>query len=90
MVNVILTPEGDVEGVEITRKSGIAAFDESVNKAFKDAGPYLNPPAAMVDPDGRIHLDDLAFTVTINAGRAVQMYIDPRSNIRYPGIENLR
>lgn len=88
VVNLILTSHGDVEGVEITRVSGVGAFDEAVTQAFKDAGPYLNPPAGMVEADGRIHLDDLAFTVTINAGRAVQMYIDPRSHIKYPGIEH--
>jgi hypothetical protein len=44
----------------------------------------------MVGKDGAIHLEDLAFTVTITGGRAVQMYVDPRSNIRYPGIETIR
>lgn len=90
VVNLILTAKGEVEGVEIIRECGVVAFDDSVVKAFKDAGPYLNPPEGMVEADGRIHLNDLGFTVTINAGRAVQMYIDPRSNIKYPGIEHVR
>lgn len=50
------------------------------------SGTFLHPPAGLVDPDGKIRMDDLGFIVSLTGGQMVHMYADPREGKLFPGI----
>lgn len=86
VVDVVLTGDGALDHIEVTEGSGLEPLDNCVVNAFRIAGPFPNPPAGMVAPDGRIYLGDFSFTVQY--GRAQFQYrgIDPRAGVQFPGI----
>lgn len=86
VVAVKLNSAGGVEDIQVTRTSGVDPLDLCVTKAFLVAQPFPNPPAAMVDKDGFVRIDDMGFTVQV--GRASMQYqgIDPRAGVQFPGI----
>lgn len=85
-VNVTLSPDGNVVAVDIGHSCGIAGWDRAVVTAFNEAGPFPNPPKALVERDGFIHMDDLGFIVSLTGGTVVHMYGDPRSGNLFPGV----
>jgi len=54
ILSVALSAEGEVVRLEVSRESGLAFLDEEAIRAFRQAGPFRNPPAGLVDEDGRI------------------------------------
>ena len=45
-VRFAITPEGEIQGVQLDRSSGDGAYDESVLRAVREANPLPPPPAA--------------------------------------------
>ena len=86
LVHVILDDAGVLESIEITRSSGSGPLDSAVVRAFRIAGPFPNPPAQLVSPDGRVYLPDFDFNVQMGQARARYQGVDPRSTVRFPGI----
>lgn len=87
VVYVVLDDQGALQSVEVTDGSGEAALDEAVVRAFRSAGPFPNPPEALIAKDGQVHLDDMGFTVQVGgSGRAPYVGVDPRSGVQFPGI----
>lgn len=84
--NVTLTPEGKLVAVEIEQSCGIPGWDRAVTAAFEEAAPFLNPPKGLIDPDGKIRMNDLGFIVSLTGGKVVHMYGDPRAGKLFPGV----
>lgn len=87
VVYVVLDDQGGLESVEVTDTCGEDLLDDAVVQAFRAAGPFPNPPEALISKDGRVHLDDMGFTVQVgSAVRAPYAGVDPRSGVQFPGI----
>jgi TonB family protein len=54
ILTVALDAEGRVMRLDVSRESGLPFLDEEAIRAFRQAGPFTNPPAGLVDADGRI------------------------------------
>ncbi len=48
IVKVTLTPTGSVDGIFVTRGSGVGFLDDEAIRAFRAAQPFPNPPGALV------------------------------------------
>jgi TonB family protein len=59
-----LDANGHVKEVKIIRGSGLDFLDREAVRAFRDAGPFPNPPGALVDENGEIDYP-LSFTFRI-------------------------
>lgn len=55
-VVVVLNLEGDIITSYISKTSGNSHWDEAALKAFRKAAPFINPPRAMAEEDGKIRL----------------------------------
>jgi len=55
-LEIILTREGNVEKILLLRSCGLPLLDEAPAKAFWGAKNFMNPPAGLIDPDGKIRL----------------------------------
>lgn len=86
VVDVVLDGNGALESIEVRDSSGSAFLDKAVVDAFRIAGPFPNPPSALIAADGRVYLPDFGFTVEVGQARATYMGVDPRQGVRYPGI----
>lgn len=84
--NVTLGPDGKLLAVEIEQSCGVPGWDRAVVAAFEEAAPFMNPPAGLIDPDGKIRMNDLGFIVSLTGGRVVHMYGDPRAGKLFPGV----
>lgn len=86
VVDVVLTADGALDSITVTSSSGLEPIDRCVVDAFRIAGPFPNPPEALISADGRVYLPDFDFNV--NFGRAQFQYrgIDPRAGVQFPGI----
>jgi hypothetical protein len=85
-VVVILNGDGALELIEITGTSGSTELDDAVVRAFRLASPFDNPPAGLVQKDGRVYLPDFDFTVQLSAAKMQYQGIDPRAGVQFPGI----
>lgn len=85
-VRAVLDADGSLEIVRVTSASGSGEMDDCVVRAFRVAGPYPNPPEGLVEPDGRVYLPDMSFTVELGIARAQYQGIDPRAGVQFPGI----
>ncbi len=56
-VLVSLDPSGKIIRIQILNASGYQDLDDAVVEAFNQAGPFLNPPKAMVDENDEIKID---------------------------------
>ncbi len=72
VVEVTLTPDGQLDDIYVKKDSGVAFLDEAALKAFRDAAPFPNPPEALRDDDGRIRFS-FGFYLEIN-GRGFRMF----------------
>ncbi len=54
VLSVALDAAGEVVRLEVSRESGLTFLDEEAIRAFRQAGPFRNPPAGLVDAEGRI------------------------------------
>lgn len=86
VVDVVLDGNGALESIVVTTQSGSEPIDNCVVEAFRIAGPFPNPPEQLIAKDGRVYLPDFGFTVEVGHARAPYMGVDPRQNVRYPGI----
>lgn len=87
-VDVVLTGEGALERIEVSKESGAPALDDCVVQAFRIAGPFPNPPAQLIQRDGRVYLPEFDFTVQVGVAQMQYQGVDPRSNVQFPGILN--
>lgn len=55
-VAVVLDPSGQVVGVEILGESGTRVLDEAAIRAFNRAGPFPNPPKALIGTRGTVSI----------------------------------
>ena len=85
-VKAILNANGALEWIEVTVASGSTELDDAVVRAFRVAGPYPHPPSGLVQPDGRVYLPDMNFTVQLGMAKARYQGIDPRAGVQFPGI----
>lgn len=85
-VRAVLDGSGALESVEIKQASGSPELDDAVERAFRVAGPYPNPPAGLISPDGRVYLPDMGFTVELGVAQMSYEGVDPRAGVQFPGI----
>jgi TonB family protein len=53
-LKVSLDGKGKVQKIVVVQPCGVAALDDEAIRSFKAAGPFPNPPQALVDGDGLI------------------------------------
>ncbi len=87
VVDLLLDGKGALLAVGVTHPSGSDALDGCVLAAFRQAGPFPNPPAQLIGPDGRIALPDLSFEVVLGGPARSYGGIDPRAGVQFPGIQ---
>ena len=46
---MVLTPEGGLRDIEVTRSSGVDFLDNEAIAAFRRAQPFPNPPQGLID-----------------------------------------
>ncbi len=72
-LEIVLTPDGNIVKMGVTRTSGITAFDIAALDAVQRASPFGPAPSAIVSPDGRVYLhwefhrDEVFACSTMNA-----------------------
>ncbi len=54
VLGVVLDADGSVQRIEVVRESGLPFLDDEAVRAFREAAPFLNPPAGLADRKGRI------------------------------------
>ena len=57
MLSVVLDSRGYVLDTSIVGESGLQFLDDEAVRSFWAAGPFLNPPKALVGTDGKIRFD---------------------------------
>ncbi len=57
MITVVLDSRGYVVDTSVVGESGLQFLDDEAVRAFWAAGPFLNPPKALVGTDGKIRFD---------------------------------
>lgn len=50
LLNIVLTPKGVVQKVDLVRSSGVTALDKEAIRSVHQAAPFVNPPPEMIDP----------------------------------------
>jgi TonB family protein len=65
---VTLDAKGDVVRLQVARESGLPFLDEEAIRAFRQAGPFPNPPAGLADADGRISFS-FGFLLEVGASK---------------------
>ncbi|HLG20383.1 MAG TPA: energy transducer TonB, partial [Bdellovibrionota bacterium] len=63
-VGITLRKDGYLESVRILGSSGNPALDREAVRAVRAGAPYLNPPPALVEANGRIVIPSWHFIVT--------------------------
>jgi len=54
ILTVVLDSEGRIVSLSVERRSGLPFLDEEALRAFRQAGPFPNPPKGLADEHGRI------------------------------------
>jgi len=57
VISVVLDENGNILDTRVTDTSGLSFLDEEAVRAFWAAGPFSNPPSALVGDDRRIRFD---------------------------------
>lgn len=65
VVTIILEPDGKVKSARLAQTSGDIELDRAALYAVNKGAPYLNPPMALVGPDGYIQIPNWHFIVTL-------------------------
>ena len=86
VVKAVLNADGALELIEITTESGEPTVDDCLVRAFRLAAPFPNPPAGLVERDGRVYLPDMDFTLILAQAQNQYQGIDPRAGVQYPGL----
>lgn len=66
-VDVVLDAHGNLVGVQEISGSGILAFDEAVQTAWRKLQRFPNPPGDLLNEQGQVHTG-WSFTVQLNQG----------------------
>lgn len=74
VVQVALRPDGSLLDIFVAKSCGLDYLDQEAIKAFEQAQPFANPPAALVE-DGSIRFS-FAFTL-VNEGLSMQHLFRP-------------
>lgn len=53
---IVLNNKGTLIGVQVMNESGLVDLDDAAIEAFKAAAPFPNPPAGIVEEDGKIKI----------------------------------
>ena len=85
-VEAVLDAYGGLEHIEVVGDSGSGELDEAVASAFRLASPYPNPPEGLIEPDGRVYLPPMGFTVVLGQAQNRFEGVDPRAGVQFPGI----
>jgi TonB family protein len=86
VLNVVLDSNGALESIEILSESGSDVVDNCIIDAFRIAGPFPNPPEQLISRDGRVYLPEFSFELNLGQARAPFIGVDPRQDVRFPGI----
>jgi TonB family protein len=86
VVTVVIDSKGGLTDINIEKSSGLNEVDECVISAFQMASPFPEPPAALVESDGKVYLPVFGFELDVSPGRESYDGIDPRAGVRFPGI----
>ena len=54
ILGVVLDSNGNVERLEVIRRSGLPFLDDEAIRAFRQAAPFVNPPKGLADENGKI------------------------------------
>ncbi|MEQ9495928.1 MAG: energy transducer TonB [Deltaproteobacteria bacterium] len=73
LLHIQLAPDGTLANVRVEQTSGVDFLDNVAVQAFKMAEPFPNPPAAIVDPDGRIRFN-FQFVVTMRSRSPMNLF----------------
>jgi TonB family protein len=68
VLTVILEPGGGIARLEVAKESGLPFLDEEAMRAFREAGPFPNPPKGLVDESGRIRFN-FGFLLEVGSAR---------------------
>ncbi|HOI11076.1 MAG TPA: TonB family protein [Myxococcota bacterium] len=68
VVSVVLDAQGAIQRLEVVRESGLPFLDQEAVRAFREAGPFRNPPAGLADASGRIAFN-FGFLLAVGASR---------------------
>ena len=72
-LEIILTPDGNIVRMGVTKTSGITAFDIAALDSVQRASPFGPAPGAIISPDGKVYLhwefhrDEVYACSTMNA-----------------------
>lgn len=53
---IVLNDRGEIEDLRILKGSFFSQYDQEAVRAFRDAGPFPNPPESLIQEDGKIYL----------------------------------
>jgi TonB family protein len=71
-VEVIFDQEGNLAEIRQLRSSGIAEFDDAVEKSWRKIQRFPNPPSGLLDRERRVHT---GWTFTVNVGDGYQFQL---------------
>jgi len=86
VVAVVLNADGGLDHIEVEHGSGSKEIDDCLVRAFRVAAPFANPPAGLIEKDGRVYLPEFDFTLGLQAAQMQYQGVDPRAGVQFPGI----
>ncbi len=87
LLSILIEPDGTLAAVQVTASSGVPAYDEAIQEAFRLAAPFPEPPEQGLNGAGKFPIPDFGFVITMGAARAEMSGIDPRQNVQFPGLQ---
>jgi TonB family protein len=67
---ILLDGSGSLENVRIVEGSGLDFLDQEILRAVRNAAPFPNPPAGLLDDRGKIRLGVFQYTLVNRAARS--------------------
>jgi TonB family protein len=67
---IMLDASGNLENVRIVEGSGLDFLDQEILRAVRNAAPFPNPPAGLLDDRGKIRLGVFQYTLVNRAARS--------------------
>jgi TonB family protein len=74
LVKVSLKPDGSLANVAIEKPCGVDFLDDEAVRAFKDAGPFPNPPGALVDKVSNLITFRFGFQFQVSASPSWKVF----------------
>lgn len=85
-VDAVISRDGHIVDVTVTRTSNVREFDEAVTRAYVRAAPFPAPPDGLVDANGQVRLPTMHWTVQTPSSNLGANGVDPRAGVLYPGL----